>query len=72
MEIVTRELRLMQTDINYLVAKLEEIHSDVKQLQIHVDELRQESSGRKAVQRLLLVAAGGLGAVMGWVIAIVK
>ena len=58
----------MKQDINYLVAKLEEIHEDVKQLQIHVDELRQEASGRRAIQRFMLATMGIIGATLGWLI----
>ena len=58
----------MKQDINYLVAKLEEIHEDVKQLQDHVDELRQEASGRRAIQRFMLATMGIIGATLGWLI----
>lgn len=58
----------MKHDVNYLLAKLEEIHEDVKQLQIHVDQLRQESAGRKAINRFLLATMGVMGATLGWVI----
>lgn len=58
----------MRNDLNYLTAKLEAIHEDVKQLQIHVDELRQEAAGRKAVQRFLLASMSAMGVVVGWLV----
>lgn len=58
----------MKSDINYITAKLEEIHAAVVKLQTHVDELRQESAGRKAVQRFTLGALGIIGATLGWLI----
>jgi len=65
------ETGLMQTDINYLAAKLEEIHADVKQLKEHVDELRQEAAGRRATTRFILGALGVCGAVLGWTVSTV-
>lgn len=58
----------MNRDVNYLMAKLESIHEDVKQLQIHVDELRQESAGKKAITRFLLSSTGVMGATLVWVV----
>lgn len=58
----------MQSDINYLSAKLEEIHADVKLLQDHVDKLRLESAGKKAVQRFLLTSVGMLSGVVVWAV----
>ena len=53
---------------DYLQAKLEVIHEDVKTLQVQVDDLRQDMAGRKAVQKLLILATGGLGAALAWVL----
>lgn len=61
----------MRVDINYLAAKLEEIHEDVLQLKDHVDLLRQESSGRKAVQKFILGSMGVLSVVLGWLLTYV-
>lgn len=58
---------LMKSDVNYLAAKLEEIHADVRQLQGHVDDLRQEAAGRKATHRFIFSALGIIGATMGWI-----
>ena len=58
--------KLMKADVNYLAAKLEEIHEDVRQLQEHVDALRQESAGRKAVTKVLMGSVAVLGSVVGW------
>lgn len=55
-------------DISYLLAKLEELHEDVRELKLHVDTLRQEQSGRKAVVRFLLAAMGIVGATVGWLV----
>lgn len=56
----------MRPTNEYLLAKLEEIHEDVKQLQTHVDELRQESAGRRAVHKFMLTSLGIIGAAVGW------
>jgi len=64
--LVERELDMKS--IEYLLAKLETIHDDVKELQKHVDELRQESSGRRAVNRFVIGSLGVLGAVVAWVV----
>lgn len=56
----------MVRNTEYLQAKLEEIHEDVRILQKHVDELRQEAAGRKAVNRFVLTSLGVIGAVVGW------
>lgn len=53
---------------DYLLAKLETIHEDVKTLQVQVDDLRQDMSGRKAVQKFLATALGGLGVVVAWLV----
>lgn len=58
----------MKNDVNYLTAKLEEIHDDVKQLQIHVDDLRQEAAGKRAVSRFMIAALGIIGATVGWLV----
>lgn len=58
----------MKHDVNYLAAKLELIHEDVKQLQTHVDRLRQESTSRRAVGRVLLIALTVMGATVGWLV----
>jgi hypothetical protein len=52
----------------YVMAKLEEIHEDVGQLKQHVDELRQEAAERRVMWRVLLAAAGALGAVASWLL----
>lgn len=57
---------IVRPDIHYLSAKLEEIHADVKQLQEHVDALRQESAGRKAVAKFMLGSMAVLGSIVGW------
>lgn len=56
----------MARNTEYLQAKLEEIHEDVRSLQKHVDELRQEAAGRKAVNRFIFTSLGVLGATVGW------
>lgn len=61
-------VRPMKNDINYLTAKLEEIHEDVKVLQGHVDELRQEYHGRKAISKFMFGALGIIGATVGWLV----
>jgi hypothetical protein len=55
-------------DIGYVLGKLEEIHSDVKELKIQVDVLRQESAARKAVTKFIVGALSVGGAVLGWVL----
>ncbi len=58
----------MKNDLGYLSAKLEEMHYDIKILQAHVDELRQEASGRKAIHRVLIGGLSALTTVLGWVV----
>jgi len=71
MNVVQKENKLMRVDINYLAAKLEEIHDDVLLLKVHVDILRQESAGRKAVQKFILGSMGCFGVVLGWLVTYV-
>lgn len=63
-----KETGLMNRDIHYLTAKLEEIHDDVKELRAHVDILRQEAAGKRAVSKALVVALGLIGATVGWLV----
>lgn len=58
----------MKNDINYLTAKLEEMHEDIRQLNAHVDILRQESAGRGAVHKFLITSMGVLTTIIGWVV----
>lgn len=58
----------MSKDTGYILAKLEEIHDDIQLLQVRVDDLRQESAGRKAVTKVLLGGLGAVASVLGWVI----
>lgn len=58
----------MRNNIDYLSAKLESIHEDVRLLATQVDELRQEQAGRKAVQRFTFAVLGVIGATLGWLI----
>ena len=54
---------------DYIVAKLEEIHDDVQELKTHVDLLRQESAERRIMWKVLLGAAGTLGALTSWLLS---
>jgi len=56
------------TDINYLQAKLEAIHEDVKLLKTQVDELRTEYHGRRAVNRFVIACIAVLGTTVGWLV----
>lgn len=58
----------MQKDLGYLTAKLEEMHSDIKDLKEKIDILRHESTGRKAVHRVLIGGLGFLTTVVGWLV----
>jgi len=58
----------MKENLNYLIAKLEEVHEDVRELKQHVDELRQEAAGRRAVSRFTLAAMSIIGATVGWLV----
>lgn len=51
-----------RNQLYYILAKLEEIQEDVQELKKHVDLLRQESAERRVMWRVLLAAAGALGA----------
>lgn len=53
---------------DYLTAKLEAIHEDVRQLKLYVDGLRQESTGRKAVSRFIVAAIAIIGTTVGWLV----
>lgn len=70
MQLEEKGALIMKADVHYLTAKLEEIHLDVKQLQEHVDILRQESTGRKALTKVLLGGMSVLSVVLGWVITV--
>ncbi|MBA4259165.1 MAG: hypothetical protein C0446_08370 [Chitinophaga sp.] len=61
----------MKVSIDYLAAKLEEIHNDVKELKGQVDELRQVEAGRKATQRFLAASISILGGVITWIASVV-
>jgi hypothetical protein len=58
----------IHSDIGYLMAKLEIIHSDVKDLNKAVALLQQESTAKKAVNRFIVTAVGILGATVGWLV----
>lgn len=57
-----------RTNVNYLLAKLEEIHEDVKELRAHVDHLREDYAGRKMATKVVLVAVSMLGATVAWLV----
>jgi hypothetical protein len=59
----------MKNDVSYLTAKLEEMHEDIKQLNAHVDILRQESAGRGAVHKFILGSMGVLATLIGWILS---
>ena len=61
----------LNRNTDYLLAKLEEIHEDVKTLKGQVDDLRLESHGKKTVVKFLTGAFGVLSAVVGWVVHLV-
>lgn len=52
----------------YILAKLEEIHADVIDLKTHVDNLRQESAGKRAVSKFVISALAIIGATVGWLV----
>lgn len=56
------------TDLGYLLGKLEDIHSDVRLLQQQVDSLRQESTGRRAVNKFIIGTMAIIGATVGWLV----
>lgn len=58
----------MKADISYLQAKLEDIHADVKLLKEHVDLLRTEHHGRKAVTKFVIACLAVLGTTVGWLV----
>ncbi len=55
-------------EIGYLSAKLEEMHDDIRELSAHVDQLRQESTSRKAVQKFTMASIGVIATVVAWLI----
>lgn len=57
-----------RTNVNYLLAKLEEIHEDVKELRVHVDHLREDYAGRKMATKVVLGAISILGATVAWLV----
>jgi hypothetical protein len=57
-----------KANVSYLLAKLEEIHEDVKELRAHVDDLRQDYAGRKMATKVILVAVSMLGATVAWLV----
>lgn len=56
----------MSENVSYLIAKVEAMHEDIKLLTEQVDELRQESAGRRALNKFLLSSLGILGAILAW------
>lgn len=57
-----------RANASYLLAKLEEIHEDVRELRAHVDILRQDYAGRKMATKLTLAAVSILGATVAWLV----
>lgn len=57
-----------KANVSYLLAKLEEIHEDVKELRVHVDNLRQDYAGRKMATKVILVAVSMLGTTVAWLV----
>ncbi len=52
----------------YILAKLEEIHEDVRELKEEVTLLKTDYIQRKTTSKLMLTALGALAAVVGWLI----
>lgn len=62
------EVVMSRESIDFVIAKLENIHEDLTLLKKQVDDLRQMDSGRKAVGKFLVAALTILGATVGWLV----
>lgn len=53
--------------LGYLEAKIEELHSDIREIKTEVSELKADFIRRQAVYRLALYVLGGVSAIVGWI-----
>lgn len=55
--------------LGYLEAKIDELHTDVKDIKVEVAELREDFIQRKTVYKVALWLIGILTTTVGWLIS---